>query len=59
MSLAARPLQAESELMEQPLTLSHTEGDSVILLEMLRQQQTIPKVLVISQFSGGTAYVVP
>ncbi|MCJ7743136.1 MAG: hypothetical protein MUO99_01060 [Dehalococcoidales bacterium] len=44
--------------MKQPLALSHTEGDSVIFRKMVRQQQPIPQVLVISQFPWGTPYVI-
>ena len=56
MSLATRSLEGKSHLMEEPLALSHAEGDSVMLLEVVREQQTIPQVLIISQFSGRLPY---
>ena len=57
MSLATRSLEGKSHLMEEPLALSHTEGDSVMLLEVVGEQQTIPQVLIISQFSGRLPYL--
>jgi len=56
MSLATRPLQGKSELVEQSLALSDTERNGVMPFKMMRQQQTIPQVLVVSQLSGGTPY---
>lgn len=56
MGLAPRPLQGESHLVEEPLTLSHAEGDGVVLFEMVRQQKAIPQVLVVAQFPGGAPY---
>ena len=40
------------------MTLPHTEKNGVVLREVVRQQQTIPEVLVISQFPGRTPYVI-
>ena len=54
--LAPRPLQGKAELMEQPLTLPHTERDSIVFLKMVRQHQPIPQVLVVPQLSGRTPY---
>jgi len=42
--------------MEQPLTLPHAERNSIAFLKMVRQQQPVPQVLVVSQFPGRTPY---
>jgi hypothetical protein len=55
-SLAPRPLQGKAQPVEQPLTLTHTEPGSIVFLKMVRQQQPIPQVLVVPQFSGRTPY---
>ncbi|KUK39229.1 MAG: hypothetical protein XD68_1206 [Synergistales bacterium 54_24] len=57
MSLATRSLEGKSHLMEEPLALSYTEGDGIMLLEVEREQQAIPQVLIISQFSGRPLYL--
>lgn len=57
MSLATRSLGGKSHLMEEPLALSYTEGDGIMLLEVEREQQAIPQVLIISQFSGRPLYL--
>ena len=57
MSLAPGSLQGKAQLMEQPLTLPHTKGDSIVFLQMVRQQQPVPKVLVVARFSRRTPYL--
>jgi len=56
MSLASGPLEGKPKLVEQPLALSYTERNEIILLQVMRQQQAVPEVLVISQFPGRTPY---
>jgi hypothetical protein len=48
---AAGSLETKSELVEKPLGLANTERYGVFLSKMVRQQQSIPQVLVVSQFS--------
>jgi hypothetical protein len=40
--------------MEEPLALPDTKRYGIILGKVMRQQQTIPQVLVVSQLSGRT-----
>jgi len=51
---AAGSLETKTKLMEEPLTLPDTKRYGVFPGKMMRQQQSIPKVLVVSLFSGGT-----
>jgi hypothetical protein len=39
--------------MEEPLALPDAKRYGVFLSKMVRQQQSVPQVLVVSQFSGG------
>jgi hypothetical protein len=52
---AAGSLETETELVEEPLALPNAKRYGVFLSKMVRQQQSIPQVLVVSQFSGATA----
>lgn len=58
MSLSPRSLQSKAQFVEEPLTLPHAERDSVVFLQMVRQEQPIPKVLVVPQFPGRAPYLV-
>ena len=58
MSLASGSLQGKPKLVEQPLALSYTERNGIVLFQVVRQQHAIPEILLISQFSGGTLYFV-
>ena len=52
---ATGSLETETELMKEPLALPDTKRYGVVMSNMVRQQQSVPQVLVISQFSGWTA----
>ena len=58
MSLSSGPLEGKPKLVEQPLALSYTERNGIVLFQVVRQQHAIPEVLLVSQFSGGTLYFV-
>jgi hypothetical protein len=49
---AAGSLETKTELVEEPLALPDAKRYGVFLGKMVRQQQSVPQVLVVSQFSG-------
>jgi len=57
MSLPPRPLQSKTQLMEEPLTLSHAKRDSIAFLKMVRQEDPVPEVLVVTQVPRRTTYL--
>lgn len=56
MSLPSGPLEGKAKLVEQPLALPNAERYRIVLFQMVRQQDSIPEILVISHFSGRTPY---
>jgi hypothetical protein len=53
-SFATRSLETKAKLVEEPLALPNTKRYGIILGKVMRQQRTIPQILVVSQLSGGT-----
>jgi hypothetical protein len=51
---AARSLETETELVKEPLALPDAKRYGVFLGKMVREQQSVPQVLVVSQFSRRT-----
>jgi hypothetical protein len=47
----------EAQLMEQALALAHSNGNLVAMCQVVAEQLSVPKVLLIAQFSGGLAKV--
>jgi len=47
----------EAQLMEQALALAHSNGNLVAMCQVVAEQLSVPKVLLIAQFSRGLAKV--
>ena len=58
MSLSSGSLEGKPKLVEQPLALSYTERNGIVVFQVVRQQHAIPEVLLVSQLSGGTLYFI-
>ncbi|GFP39913.1 hypothetical protein HKBW3S47_01610 [Candidatus Hakubella thermalkaliphila] len=58
MGLSAWSLQGEAKLVKEPLALTHSQRDAVMLLKMMRKQHPIPEVLVVVKVSGQPKQII-
>jgi endonuclease V-like protein UPF0215 family len=53
----SRLAESEAQVMKEALALSRTQANAVGLIQMMREQPSIPEVLRVAEFAGRVSQV--